>query len=164
MRVFTLTLLVLSSRIALADGASHQINTAPVRGFVQNHLVDAQSRTLRVGPALDTQRLPSGVTPQAAAKAAATLRGMTGFNRGVKAGNSVVTMGKEKLVLTASSPGQRIGTVGSASADPAQEFVLRTGKTGSVVARGNLDGTTGKLTFTRSHNTEHVAEVNAAAK
>lgn len=164
MRLFALAVLVFSSQISFADGSSHQINTAPVRGFVQHQLVDAQSRTLRLGATLDARNLPAGVTSQAASKAAQTLRGMTGFNRGVEASNSVVTMGKEKLVLTASTPGQRVGTVGGASADPEQVFVLRTGKTGSVVARGNLDGTTGKLTFTRSHNREQVAEINAAKK
>jgi hypothetical protein len=162
MRTLALAALVLAATPAFAEGSSHVINTAPVRGFVKNHLV--AGNTLKPGQALDPAHRPAGVTAAAASKAAQTLRGMTGFNSGIKAANYVTTMGKEKLVITASAPGQKVGTVGGGSMDAEQEFVIRTGKTGVVIGRGNLDGATGKLDFTRSHNTESESEVNAAAK
>jgi hypothetical protein len=162
MRTVALATLVFAAGTAHAAPVSHTINTAPVRGYVQNHLVDDKTHTLKLGRALNTSKPPAGVTTLALEKAGETLRGMTGFNRGTKAGNYVAKMGKEVLILTASAPGQKIDGVGYQSSDNAQEFVLRTGKSGLVIARGNLDQSTGKLTFTRSHNGEHTAEVNNA--
>lgn len=162
MRTLALAALVFAASPAIAEGPSHVINTAPLRGFVKNHLVDAVARTLKPGQALDPAQLPPGVTPAAAAKAAASLRGMTGFNSGTKAANYIATFGKEKILITASAPGQKVGTVGGGSLNPEQEFVIRTGKTGVVIGRGNLDETTGQLDFTRSHNSGAEAEVNAA--
>ena len=157
-------ILLLSFTAVAAAESTHEINTNPVRGYVRNQLVDADTHVLRRGPALNPATLAPGITPLAARKAAETLRGMTGFNRGVQAGNYVQTMGKEKLILTASAPGQKIDGVGRASADSAQEFVLRTGKSGVVIGRGNLDETTGALTFTRSHNGGASDDTNATPK
>jgi hypothetical protein len=159
MRMLLVTLFISGTAYA---NPTHEINTAPVRGFVRNQLVDTTTHVLRLGPALDPNKLAPGITALAARKAAETLRGMTGFNRSTEAGNYVQTMGKEKLILTASAPGQKVDSVGGASTDNEQEFVLRTGKNGIVVGRGNLDQTTGKLTFTRSHN--EGGELNGATK
>jgi hypothetical protein len=162
MRTISLATLVFAAGTAYATPASHAINTAPVRGYVQKQLVDGKTHTLKLGPTLDAKQPPAGISTLAIEKAGETLRGMTGFNRGTKAGNYVATMGKEVLILTASSPGQKIDGVGYESTDNAQEFVLRTGKNGLVIARGNLDQTTGKLTFTRSHNGAPKPEVSDA--
>jgi hypothetical protein len=133
-----------------------------VRGYVQDHLVDKKTNTLRLGPALNAAKPGKGITAAAVTKATQTLRGMTGFNSAKQAGNYVQKMGAEKLIITASAPGQKVDGIGYESPDNEQQFVLRTGKEGSVIARGNLDQTTGKLTFTRSHNSGTPAEVNAA--
>jgi hypothetical protein len=159
--LFIITLACLATS-ADAAAATHKINIAPVRGYVRDHLVDKKTNTLKLGPSLDVAKPGKGITALAVTKATQTLRGMTGFNSGKKAGNYVAKLGAEKLIITATAPGQKIDGIGYESPDDAQQFVLRTGKDGSVIARGNLDQTTGKLTFTRSHSGESPAEINAA--
>jgi hypothetical protein len=162
LRSLLLVALVFSAGAAHAAATSHEINIAPVRGYIQDRLVDQKTNTLKVGRALNAAKPGKGITALAVTKATQTLRGMTGFNSGTKAGNYVHKMGAEKVILTASAPGQKVDGIAYESPDNAQQFVLRTGKTGAVIARGNLDETSGKLTFTRSHNGESPAEVNAA--
>ena len=137
-----------------AQAASHQINIAPVRAYVQAHLVDARTHTLKLNNKLDPAHPGAGITPQAVAKATQTLRGVTGFNSGTVAGNYVAKMGNEKIVITASRSGQKVSGIGYESPGAKQQFVIRSGKQGLVIARGNLDKASGALSWTRSHN-EH---------
>jgi len=162
LRSFLIIALAFTANFAHAAATSHKINIAPVRGYVQDRLVDKTTNTLKLGTALNTAKPGKGITALAVTKATQTLRGMTGFNSGKKAGNYVAKLGAEKLIITATAPGQKVDGIGYESPDNEQQFVLRTGKNGDVIARGNLDQTSGKLTFTRSHNGESPAEVNAA--
>ena len=61
MRTVALATLVFAAGTAHAEAASHSINTAPVRGYVQNHLVDDKTHTLKLGRALNVKKPPSGV-------------------------------------------------------------------------------------------------------
>jgi hypothetical protein len=133
------------------------INKAPARRFIES-LANKSKTSLKLSNKLDAR--DRGLTAAATEKAAQALGGLEKFGRMKGGGNFVVKMGHKKMIMTVARDTDWFGGSGKTKV---QRFILRSGRSGQVVARGFIGG--GKITWTRMHN-EHAkgtpAERNAA--
>ncbi len=166
MKNFTLVALTGLSLLSFSAHArapkSVVINQAPVRALLVANVSASASRTkLTLTNKLDSSDIGAkkGVSPLAAKKARQALYGLENTGNGRGGGNYVLAMGAKKLLVSVgNSTNWRAGDGNTAL----QRFIARDGKSGIVLARGNIGG--GQIQWTRmknEHSKKTPAERNA---